>query len=124
MNGANEIIPGHIHLDRIVNAVKSGVRHAGGNPVSFPVIGVCDGIAMGHTGMKYSLASREVIADSIEIMATAHPFDALVFVPNCDKIVPGMLMAAARLNILPFRSGGRCLQERFLGTVPARRAFR
>ncbi len=110
VNGANEIIPGHIHLDRIVDAVKAGVRQAGGNPVSFPVIGVCDGIAMGHVGMKYSLASRELIADSIEIMATAHPFDALVFVPNCDKIVPGMLMAAARINIPSiFVSGGPML---------------
>ncbi|MBG0767467.1 MAG: dihydroxy-acid dehydratase [Spirochaetaceae bacterium] len=118
VNGANEIIPGHIHLDRIVNAVKSGVRHAGGNPVSFPVIGVCDGIAMGHTGMKYSLASREVIADSIEIMATAHPFDALVFVPNCDKIVPGMLMAAARLNIPSiFVSGGPMLAGKIPGDI-------
>ncbi len=120
VNGANEIIPGHIHLDRIVNAVKSGgVRQAGGNPVSFPVIGgVCDGIAMGHTGgMKYSLASREVIADSIEIMATAHPFDALVFVPpNCDKIVPGMLMAAARINIPSiFVSGGPMLAGKIPG---------
>jgi len=115
VNGANEIIPGHIHLNRIVDGVKAGVRAAGGNPVSFPVIGVCDGIAMGHTGMKYSLASREIIADSIEIMATAHPFDALVFVPNCDKIVPGMLMAAARLNIPSiFVSGGPMLS----GHVP------
>jgi len=110
VSGANEIIPGHIHLGRIVDGVKAGVRQAGGNPVSFPVIGVCDGIAMGHTGMRYSLASREVIADSIEIMAMAHPFDALVFVPNCDKIVPGMLMAAARLNIPSiFVSGGPML---------------
>ena len=110
VNGANEIIPGHIHLDRIVNGVKAGVRQAGGNPVSFPVIGVCDGIAMGHTGMRYPLASRELIADSIEVMAMAHPFDALVFVPNCDKIVPGMLMAAARLNIPSiFVSGGPML---------------
>ncbi|WP_320127668.1 dihydroxy-acid dehydratase [uncultured Sphaerochaeta sp.] len=110
VNGANEIIPGHIHLNRIVDAVKAGVREAGGNPVSFPVIGVCDGIAMGHTGMKYSLASRELIADSIEIMATAHPFDALVFVPNCDKIIPGMLMAACRMNIPSiFISGGAML---------------
>lgn len=110
VSAANEIIPGHVHLNRIVEAVKTGVREAGGNPVVFPVIGVCDGIAMGHTGMKYSLASRELIADSIEIMATAHPFDALVFVPNCDKIVPGMLMAACRLN-LPciFVSGGPML---------------
>lgn len=110
VSAANEIIPGHVHLNRIVDAVKAGVRMAGGNPVVFPVIGVCDGIAMGHTGMKYSLASRELIADSIEIMATAHPFDALVFVPNCDKIVPGMLMAACRLD-LPciFVSGGPML---------------
>ncbi|MCK9548224.1 MAG: dihydroxy-acid dehydratase [Sphaerochaeta sp.] len=110
VSGANEIIPGHIHLSRIVDAVKAGVRQAGGNPVSFPVIGVCDGIAMGHTGMRYSLASRELIADSIEVMAMAHPFDALVFVPNCDKIVPGMLMAALRLNIPSiFVSGGPML---------------
>lgn len=116
VNGANDIIPGHIHLNRIVEAVKAGVRQAGGNPVSFPVIGVCDGIAMGHTGMKYSLASREVIADSIEIMATAHPFDALVFVPNCDKIVPGMLMAAARINIPSiFISGGPMLAGKIPG---------
>ena len=99
VSGYNEIIPGHVQLNRIVEAVKAGVREAGGNPVTFPVIGVCDGIAMGHTGMKYSLASRELIADSIEVMATAHPFDALVLVPNCDKIVPGMLMAALRLNL-------------------------
>ncbi len=98
-NSANEIIPGHVHVDRVVNAVKAGVRLAGGTPIDFGVIGVCDGIAMGHKGMKYSLASRELIADSIEIMATAHPFDGLVLVPNCDKIVPAMLMAAARINI-------------------------
>ena len=106
----NEIIPGHIELNRIADAVKAGIREAGGNPVQFPVIGVCDGIAMGHKGMKYSLASRELIADSIEIMATAHPFDALVFIPNCDKIVPGMLIAAARLNLPSiFVSGGPML---------------
>ncbi len=99
VSGYNEIIPGHVQLNRIVEAVKAGVREAGGNPVMFPTIGVCDGIAMGHTGMKYSLASRELIADSIEVMATAHPFDALVLVPNCDKIVPGMLMGALRLNL-------------------------
>lgn len=98
-NSANEIIPGHVHLDRIADAVKAGVRMAGGTPIEFGVIGVCDGIAMGHEGMKYSLASRELIADSIESMAMAHAFDALVLIPNCDKIVPGMLMAAARLNI-------------------------
>jgi len=119
VSGANEIIPGHIHLDRIVEAVKSGVRHNGGNPVAFPVIGVCDGIAMGHTGMKYSLVSRELIADSIEVMANAHPFDALVFVPNCDKIVPGMLMAAARLNIPSiFISGGPMLAGKKDGCEP------
>jgi dihydroxy-acid dehydratase len=107
VNSANEIIPGHIHLDLITEDVKAGIRMAGGTPVEFPVIGVCDGIAMGHTGMKYSLASRELIADSIEVMAIAHPFDALVMVPNCDKIIPGMLMAALRLNIPTiFISGG------------------
>jgi len=99
VNSKNEIIPGHIHLDTITDAVKAGVRMAGGTPIEFPVIGVCDGIAMNHEGMKYSLASREIIADSIEIMATAHPFDGLVMVTNCDKIVPGMLMAALRVNI-------------------------
>ena len=99
VNSANSIIPGHVHVNRIVDAVKAGIRSAGGTPIDFPVIGVCDGIAMGHKGMKYSLASRELIADSIEIMVTAHPFDALVMVPNCDKIVPAMLMAAARMNI-------------------------
>jgi len=98
-NAANEVIPGHLHLDKIVQAVKDGVRIAGGTPLEFPTIGVCDGIAMNHEGMYFSLPSRELIADSIEIMATAHPFDALVLVPNCDKIVPGMLMAALRLNI-------------------------
>lgn len=98
-NSANELIPGHMHLDRIVEAVKAGVRMAGGTPMEFSTIGVCDGIAMNHAGMHYSLASRELIADSIEVSATAHPFDAIVMVPNCDKIVPGMLMAAARLNI-------------------------
>ncbi len=98
-NSANEIIPGHIHLDTIVEAVKAGVRMAGGTPIEFGVIGVCDGIAMGHEGMKYSLASRELIADSIESMVIAHAFDGVIFVPNCDKIVPGMLMAAGRLNL-------------------------
>ncbi len=110
VNAANEIIPGHIHLDLISQAVKDGIRMAGGTPVEFPAIGVCDGIAMGHMGMKYSLASRELIADSIEVMAIAHPFDALVLIPNCDKIVPGMLMAALRLNIpAMFISGGPML---------------
>jgi dihydroxy-acid dehydratase len=98
-NSANAIIPGHIQLNTITEAVKAGVYMAGGTPVEFGVIGVCDGIAMNHAGMKYSLASREIIADSIEIMATAHAFDALVMVGSCDKIVPGMLMAAARLNL-------------------------
>lgn len=99
VNAQNEIIPGHLHLDEIAEAAKAGVRIAGGTPMEFPAIGVCDGIAMGHIGMKYSLASRELIADSIETMAQAHGLDALVLIPNCDKIVPGMLMAAARLNI-------------------------
>ena len=98
-SSANEIIPGHIHLDRIVDAVKAGIYMGGGLPIVFGTIGVCDGIAMNHEGMKYSLASRELIADSIEIMAKAHAFDGLVLVPNCDKVVPGMLMAAARLDI-------------------------
>lgn len=95
----NDIIPGHIHLNNIVEGVKSGILSNGGTPLVFPTIGVCDGIAMGHIGMKYSLATRELIADSIECVANAHGFDALVFVPNCDKIVPGMIMAALRLNI-------------------------
>ncbi|MBM4330215.1 MAG: dihydroxy-acid dehydratase [Deltaproteobacteria bacterium] len=113
-NSANEIIPGHIHLDKIVEAVKTGVRLAGGTPVEFCTIGVCDGIAMNHEGMKYSLASRELIADSVEVMAIAHPFDALVLVPNCDKIVPGMLMAAMRLNIPSIViSGGPMLAGKF-----------
>src|SRR5450759_4023821 len=99
VNAANEIIPGHIHLNMITADVKAGIRMSGGTPVEFPAIGVCDGIAMGHRGMKYSLASRELIADSVEVMAMAHPFDALVMIPNCDKIVPGMLMATMRLNI-------------------------
>ncbi len=98
-NAANDIIPGHIQLNTIMEAVKAGIYMAGGTPVEFGVIGVCDGIAMNHVGMKYSLASRELIADSVEIMATAHAFDALVMISSCDKIVPGMLMAAARLNI-------------------------
>ncbi len=113
-NSANEIIPGHIHLDKIVEAVKAGIRLAGGTPIEFSTIGVCDGIAMNHEGMKYSLSSREIIADSIEIMAVAHPFDGLVLVPNCDKIVPGMLMAALRLNIPSIVvSGGPMLAGKF-----------
>ncbi|MBQ9630516.1 MAG: dihydroxy-acid dehydratase [Treponema sp.] len=95
----NEIIPGHFDLDKIADAVKAGVRMCGGTPIEFPAIGVCDGIAMGHEGMKYSLVTRELIADSIECMAKAHQFDALVLIPNCDKVVPGMLMAAARLDL-------------------------
>lgn len=103
----NEIIPGHADLDKIAEAVKAGIRMAGGTPVEFPAIGVCDGIAMGHEGMKYSLVTRELIADSVECMAKAHQFDALVMIPNCDKIVPGMLMAAARLDLpTVFCSGG------------------
>ena len=98
-NSANDIIPGHIHLDKVVEAVKAGIYMAGGTPFAFGTIGVCDGIAMNHEGMRYSLVSRELIADSVEIMACAHAFDAMVLVPNCDKIIPGMLMAAARLDI-------------------------
>ncbi|MBQ8132922.1 MAG: dihydroxy-acid dehydratase [Clostridia bacterium] len=106
----NEIVPGHMNIDKIVNAVKQGVAMAGGNPVVFPAIAVCDGIAMGHKGMKYSLVTRDLIADSTEAMAIAHAFDALVMVPNCDKNVPGLLMAAARLNIPTiFVSGGPML---------------
>ena len=110
VNSKNDIVPGHINLDKIAEAVKAGVRMAGGVPFEFQTIAVCDGIAMNHIGMKYSLGSRELIADSIEIMATAHAFDALVFIPNCDKVGPGMLMAAARLNIPSiFISGGPML---------------
>ena len=107
VSAQSECVPGHMHLGNIAQAVKDGVRMAGGVPVEFPAIGVCDGIAMGHIGMKYSLASRELIADSCESMAIAHGFDGMVFIPNCDKIVPGMLMAAARLNLPAiFVSGG------------------
>ena len=106
----NEIVPGHMNLDKIVDAVKQGVLMAGGTPVVFPAIAVCDGIAMGHVGMKYSLATRDLIADSTECMAIAHQFDALVMVPNCDKNVPGLLMAAARINVpTVFVSGGPML---------------
>ncbi len=98
-NSANDIIPGHVELDRIVSSVKAGIRMGGGTPITFGTIGICDGIAMNHIGMKYSLGSRELIADSIEVMAIAHGFDAMVMVTNCDKIVPGMLMASARLNL-------------------------
>jgi dihydroxy-acid dehydratase len=116
VNSANEIVPGHIDLDIIARAVKDGIRMAGATPIEFPTIGVCDGIAMNHEGMKYSLASRELIADSVEVMAMAHPFDALVMIPNCDKIVPGMLMAAMRVNIPTiFISGGPMLSGRLGG---------
>ena len=112
----NEIVPGHINLDKISDAVKLGVAEAGGMPVVFPAIAVCDGIAMGHIGMKYSLCSRDLIADSTETVAMAHQFDALVMIPNCDKTVPGMLMAAARLNIpTVFVSGGPMLSGRVKG---------
>lgn len=112
VNSFNEVVPGHIHLQTISRAVKDGVLMSGGTPMEFNTIAVCDGLAMGHTGMKYSLCSRELIADSVECMARAHAFDALVFIPSCDKIVPGMLMAAARLN-LPciFISGGPMLSN-------------
>ena len=117
-NSANEVIPGHIHLDTIANAVKAGVRMAGGTPMEFPTIGMCDGIVMGHQGMKYSLPSREAIADSIEIMVQAYQFDALVLIPNCDKIVPGMLMAAMRINIPTiFISGGPMLAGAYKGKI-------
>jgi len=110
VNSFNEVVPGHIHLREIARAVKDGILAAGGTPFEFNTIAVCDGLAMGHTGMKYSLLSREIICDSVECMALAHAFDALVFIPNCDKVVPGMLMAAARLNIPSiFVSGGPML---------------
>lgn len=112
----SEIVPGHVHLDKLAEAVKAGVRMAGGTPILIPSIGVCDGIAMGHIGMKYSLASRELIADSVETMAIAHQLDGLVLVPNCDKIVPGMVMAAVRLNIpCVVCSGGPMLAGHFDG---------
>lgn len=115
----SEIVPGHSHLDKISEAVKTGIRIAGGTPIEIPAIGVCDGIAMGHVGMKYSLVTRELIADSIECMATAHAFDAMVLVPNCDKIVPGMLMGAARMNLpTVLVSGGPMLA----GTVGGRKS--
>ena len=116
VNSANEIVPGHMHLDIIAQAVKDGIRMAGGTPMEFPTIGVCDGLAMNHEGMKMSLPSRELIADSIEISATAVPFDGLVFIPNCDKVVPGMLMAMLRLNIPSIIvSGGPMLPGKFDG---------
>lgn len=116
VNSYNEIVPGHMNLDKIVEAVKAGVRAAGGTPIEFPAIAVCDGIAMGHEGMRYSLATRDLIADSTEAMVMAHQFDGLVMVPNCDKNVPGLLMAAARLNIPTiFCSGGPMLSGKMQG---------
>lgn len=116
VNAFNEIIPGHIHLRSIAEAVKLGVAAAGGTPLEFPAIGICDGIAMGHQGMKYPLASRELVADSIEAVAMGHAFDGLVLIPNCDKIVPGMLMAAARINIpCVVVSGGPMMAGRYQG---------
>ena len=113
VNSFTEIVPGHIHLRELAQAVKEGVRHAGGVPFEFNTIAICDGIAMNHAGMKYSLPSRELIADSVEVMAQAHAFDGLVFIPNCDKVIPGMLMAAARLNVPSvFVSGGPMLAGR------------
>ena len=112
----NEIVPGHMNLDKITEAVKMGVAMAGGTPIMFPAIAVCDGIAMGHRGMKYSLVTRDLIADSTEAMVLAHGFDGLVMIPNCDKNVPGLLMAAARLNIpTVFVSGGPMLAGRVDG---------
>ena len=115
-NSANDLIPGHMHLDRVCQAVKDGIRMAGGTPMEFSTIGICDGIAMGHEGMKYSLGSRELICDSVEVMAKAYPFDGLVLIPNCDKIIPGMMMAAMRLNIPCIMiSGGPMLAGRHKG---------
>jgi dihydroxy-acid dehydratase len=115
-NSANEVIPGHLHLHQISDAVKTGIRMAGGTPLEFFTIGICDGIVMGHEGMKYSLSSRELIADSIESMGMAYPFDGLVIIPNCDKIIPGMMMAAARLNLPTILiSGGPMLAGEFQG---------
>ncbi|MCL0043898.1 dihydroxy-acid dehydratase [Peptococcaceae bacterium] len=116
INSQNDVAPGHLHLNNIAEAVKAGVRMAGGTPLEFSTIGVCDGIAMGHGGMKYSLPSREIIADSIEIMVQAHPFDGIVLIPNCDKSVPGMLMAMARINIPAIiMSGGPMMAGRVGG---------
>ncbi len=115
-NSANEVIPGHLHLQQLSEAVKAGIRMAGGTPLEFNTIGICDGIIMGHEGMKYSLSSRELIADSVESMAMAYPFDGLVLIPNCDKIIPGMMMAAARLDLPAILiSGGPMLAGEFRG---------
>lgn len=117
VNSFNEIVPGHIHLRSICEAVKDGIRNAGGVPFEFPAIAVCDGLAMNHSGMKYSLVSRDLIADSCEVMLTAHAFDGVVFIPNCDKVVPGMLMAAARMNLPSiFVSGGPMLPGLYRGS--------
>ena len=113
----NEIVPGHMNLDKIANAVKMGVAMAGGTPIMFPAIAVCDGIAMGHEGMKYSLASRELIADSVETMIMAHAFDGAVLVPNCDKIVPGMVMAACRMDIPAVVCSGGPMMSGLVGGV-------
>ncbi|MFW6208569.1 MAG: dihydroxy-acid dehydratase, partial [Spirochaetota bacterium] len=116
VNAHNEIIPGHFHLNEIVQMVKLGVSAAGGTPMEFPSIGICDGIAMNHSGMRYPLATRELIADSIESVATGQKFDGLVLVGNCDKIVPGMLMGAARLNLpAVYVSGGPMLSGTYKG---------
>lgn len=116
VNSANEVIPGHLGLRNVADAVKAGIRMAGGTPLEFSTIGICDGIAMNHAGMRYSLASREVIADSVELVVEAHAFDAMVLIPNCDKVIPGMLMAAARLDLPAIVvSGGPMLAGRFGG---------
>lgn len=123
-NSYNEVIPGHMHLKQLVQAVKDGIRNAGGIPMEFNTIGVCDGLAMNHEGMKYSLVSRNLIADSVEIMGMSTPFDAMVFIPNCDKVVPGMLIAAARLNIPSiFVSGGPMLAGTHRGRISLSSTF-
>ncbi|CAG0978610.1 partial dihydroxy-acid dehydratase, partial [Methanosarcinales archaeon] len=118
VNSWNEVIPGHIHLDKLAEAVKAGIRMAGGVPFEFNTIGVCDGIAMGHTGMKNSLPSREIIADSIEMMVEAHQFDGMVMIPTCDKIVPGHLMAAGRLDIPTIVVTGGPMMPGIVGDEP------
>ena len=117
VSAKSEIVPGHIHLDKVAEAVKAGIRMAGGTPIEVPAIGVCDGIAMGHIGMKYSLPSRELIADSVETMTMAHAFDGLVLIPNCDKIVPGMIMAAVRMNIPAIVCSGGPMMAGLVGGV-------
>ena len=115
VNSWNEIIPGHIHLDKISEAVKAGIRMAGGVPFEFSTIGICDGIAMNHEGMRYPMPSRELIADSIEIMVRAHAFDGMVLIPSCDKIVPGHLMAAGRLDLPAIAVTGGPMLPGFVG---------